>query len=421
MKVAKTGSCQTIQAMTGRPAGAGAPGSAGMRGALVGQGAPKAYRTPAGQGASNTYRSLQSQGVSARSTAGGASTTDTVELSAKFRRDGGTAPSGAAESRQSVEQLLDALRARYPGIHILTGLQADEAHLKELAAGLGAGSHLILTDEFLERMGNSEEDYQECRNILTEMLEQLSTEEPWFKGRGILLKKDQAVSWVVPDPKDDLVQMLEEKKQKAEEARRLLEAHKDTKEDNQIRFHSSSYNTTASYAKLARAGSRSAVQMVMSEARRSIGSLRLVVCYGDEKERVKAGMAIRSMQKLLLRGRRKINRLQEETLLEIRKKKAKEQNEEKRVRQLKLELEKKRTKRYSADGAIALEGRLDDNALEWYKRCHPDKAGDYAAETGSIPAGFTGTGEPVAGGAGQGAAGGGFTADQVVVSSAVTF
>lgn len=410
MKVAGTGIRQTIPAGSGRPADQGVLGASGRRDAF------------AGQSLSGTYGALRDQGTpDLCSTPGGAPMTDTVEISAQFRRTADTASSEPAWS-SSIQSLLDALRTSYPGIQILTGLKTDEVHLKELAAGLGTGSHLIITDEFLERMGSSEEDYRECRNILTEMMEQLSTEEPWFKGKGILLKQDQALSWMVPDSQHELVQMLEEKKREAEEARRLLEAHKDIREENKIKVHASSYNTSASYAKLARAGNRSAVQLVMSEARRSIGTLRLVTCYGDEKERVKAGMAIRSMQKLLLRGRRKINRLQEESLLEIRKKRAKEQQEEKRVRQLKLELEKKRTKRYSADGAIALEGRLDDNALEWYRRCHPDRDQDSMAAAGNIPDGSYGAGGIPGGAVGQGAGGGGsFTAEQVVITSAAVF
>ncbi len=121
------------------------------------------------------------------------------------------------------------------------------------------------------------------------------------------------------------------------------------------------------YARLAGASSKAQVRSAMSEARRSIGSLQMAASMGETmKERNKARAAISSLQKLLLRGSRKIRRLNEEELVRLRKKRAVKKKKEE---QLRLELQKKRNARYMADRAILMEGHLDDvnNAFRFRK------------------------------------------------------
>lgn len=138
---------------------------------------------------------------------------------------------------------------------------------------------------------------------------------------------------------------------------------KNSPTDEWKRQFSYKYNDNGSataYTRMASASTKSQVRGAMGEAHRNMASLRLVVAFGDDKDKAKAKAAISSLQKLLTRGKRKMRRLDEETLVKIKKDRAEKKNELKRARQMKLELEKKRTRRQLADSMLRTEGMLDD-------------------------------------------------------------
>ena len=74
---------------------------------------------------------------------------------------------------------------------------------------------------------------------------------------------------------------------------------------------------------------------------------------------MKAGRAIRSLQKLLARGNRKIRRLDRESSLKRQKKHAEKARKEKKVLQIRLEMKKSRSARYGADYRLVREGLAD--------------------------------------------------------------
>ena len=98
---------------------------------------------------------------------------------------------------------------------------------------------------------------------------------------------------------------------------------------------------------------------MLGDVHRSIGNLRLAACFGDEEERTKADRAIRSLQKLLARGSRKIRRLERESSLKLQKKHAEKARKEKKVLQIRLEMKKRRAARYGADYSLVREGLAD--------------------------------------------------------------
>ncbi len=98
---------------------------------------------------------------------------------------------------------------------------------------------------------------------------------------------------------------------------------------------------------------------MLGDVHRSIGNLRLAACFGDEEERTKADRAIRSLQKLLARGSRKIRRLDRESSLKLQKKHAEKARKEKKVLQIRLEMKKRRAARYGADYSLVREGLAD--------------------------------------------------------------
>ena len=108
-----------------------------------------------------------------------------------------------------------------------------------------------------------------------------------------------------------------------------------------------------------------------------MGNLRTVVSLGSQKEAAKARAAISSIQKALVRGSRKIRKLNEEELTKIKKKRA---TEKKKQEKLKLELQKKRNARKISDRGIAMEGHLADanHAVQFRNRDEEERYMDYS-------------------------------------------
>ena len=123
---------------------------------------------------------------------------------------------------------------------------------------------------------------------------------------------------------------------------------------------------------------------------------------------------MRSLQKLLTRGSRKLRKLDQEELLGIRKKHAEKARKEKRVRQIKLELKKRRSARKGADYRLIREGISDTYRILGGKSDRKD----YELER-EMSAGLYGGGAVDAGAA----MGGGmeFSASEVVIMPEVEF
>lgn len=335
---------------------------------------------------------------------------DSVELSADGKQI-------AAETRNS--NLFDILSRDYPEITILAEGQNGTHNVREIAAQLGKGAYVVVSQEFLERMGRSKEDYETCKSVLKEALQRLSSgENGGTVSQGVYLSESKAVTWYVPDQSD------------AETVKKMVEATKEKvgnsfNEVSEIGMQQSavdyrrpvvvSYSTAKHFSSMARAGSKGEVQMVMSDVYQSINNLRVVAVYGEEKERVKARQAIRSLQKLLAKGGRKIKKLGQEEILSVRKKRAEKAQKEKKVRQIKIELKKMRSARKGSDYRLIQEGISEEYRILGNR--HGRNEYEYDRLAGSF--------DPYAGGTadiGMGLAGGAdFSAADVVVSSETTF
>lgn len=262
----------------------------------------------------------------------------------------------SADWSGKVEEFLEQMEQEYSGISIVIGDAANCTSIPKLAAGLGGGTHLVVTGEFLKRMGSSKEEFFKCKTAMTEILEKLAGEAGKYLGNGAVLKEKSITPWSVPMP---------EKQESGlsfpasgQDAKYGFSTIDDWKRRFSVKY--TNYGASVAYGRLAGASTKGQVRTVMSEAHRSMASLRLVVALGDDKDKVKARAAIGSLQKLLVRGKRKMRRLDEETLLKIKKNRAQKQNELKKARQMKQELERRRSSRHSADHALRAEGMLDD-------------------------------------------------------------
>ena len=289
--------------------------------------------------------------------------------------------------RKAVNEELATLQKDFSKVHIVIGTGIDQDNLAATAAALGGGKHLIISSEWLEKMGADAQSLEKGKEILRQVLTQLSKDSEGLLAQGAYVGEDEVRMWAA-------------------------------KNKSRIRVSSSAFSVSGLYSKLAGASSKGQVQSAMGEARRSMGTLRMVASLGSQKEQAKARSAINSIQKLLVRGSRKIRRLNEEELTKIKKKKA---TEKKKAEKLKIELQKKRNARKIADRGIAMEGHLADvnHAFRFRNRDEEERylnyspyaaAADVSMPVDTIPAGAVGADIP-----------GGIAAADITVSEAVTF
>lgn len=323
-----------------------------------------------------------------------------------------------AAAETAISDLFNILSKDYPGITILSKKQGGAHDIRQMAAQLGQGTYLVVSQEFLDRMARSREDYEACKTALTEALKRLSAGGEGVEARGTYLGETKAVSWYVPEQAetDAAKKMADALKNSLTSSSGSLEGgiQKTSENDFTKRVHVS-YSSMNHFSGLARADSKVAVKKVMSDVHRSINNLRLATVYGSEKERVKAGKAMRSLQKLLARGSRKIRKLDQEELLGVRKKHAEKARKEKRVRQIKLELKKRRSARKGADYRLIREGLSDQYMLLGDRRGRKDYEPAFPGENILLyGGGIADIGAGMSGGIE-------FTASEVVVSAETTF
>lgn len=312
------------------------------------------------------------------------------------------AASGSLEER--MKKILDTLSQNFPGISFTYADGKDFVNLKKEAATLGYGKHLVLSQAFLTRMGKSEQDFEDCKAALISSVLSLAEGQ----ADGIYLGETLATPWTIGKKAEDntregLSQMLENLKQ--------ANAKSSSKNDFHLSASNVSYQTAPLYTKLAQSGNKQLVQSVMSEAYRNIASLRLVSCLGESEDRVKAQKAIRSLQRLLMRGRQKVKQLDKETLLQLKRKRAQKRQEEEKERELMKELKKQQNKRRNRDKIIEKEGRNADWEIERMKNYFPSMEFSLPMETGTST-GVTGGGA---------AAGEAVSCEQISMSAAVAF
>lgn len=322
--------------------------------------------------------------------------------------------------RKAVIEELATLQKDFSKVHIVIGTGMDQDNLAATAAGLGKGKHLIISAEWLEQMGTDAESLEKGKEVLRQVLTQLSKDSEGLLSQGAYIGEEEVRMWAGKNPvsgqeeKDD---PFAEEKRVIEQMKKMTEEMKAAKNKSRIKVSSSAFSVSGLYARMAGANSKGQVQSAMGEARRSMASLRMVASLGSQKEQAKARSAISSIQKLLARGSRKIRRLNEEELTKIEKKK---ETEKKKAEKLKVELQKKRNARKIADRGIAMEGHLADvnHAFQFRNRDEEERYlnySPYAAESDiSMPV------DTIAAGAGADISGG-IAASDIVVSEAVPF
>ena len=317
------------------------------------------------------YRQLAAQEPSARPPFGrqtaSAEHCDTLTLSA--------GPCVEPDSAASVAETLQALNQAFPQITITLTGSLTAAELPQVVAGLGQGSHLLLSQDFLTRMAQSQADFRFCQQLLTAACQQLTANQGSALSTGAYLTDQELTFWSArpKETTDTLAQLLQQSQQLTSMLQKLSEK-RESQQDFRLCCRPSSYSTTGQYGRLANAHSKGTVQAVLSEAHRSMASLRMVSALEGGEEQVKANRALRSLNKLLMRGHRKMKRLDQEALTKMRQKRAQRLHQDRAAGQLRQELAKKRLSRHLADGMLRQDGIRQWPSIQRWRRYDPENA-----------------------------------------------
>lgn len=249
---------------------------------------------------------------------------------------------------RAVNEVLESLRDSFPGIQIVTGSAQDGDELRQLAAGLGGGKHMVIDQAFLDKMAQGPEEFQEGCETLMRLLRALNLTDM----TGIYVSEDKAQTWQYFE-KSPAAEQLE----KAKQLLHWFAEMNKPKEQKKTIFVTNprNYSTKGKYHRLARAASVGQVNLLISDINSAIDNLQGEAMSSGENA-AKARRAIRSLRTLLQRATRKISRLQAEQLLSAKKKRAEREQKQEEANQLRRAQKEQRTKRKRADATTATGG-----------------------------------------------------------------
>lgn len=284
---------------------------------------------------------------------------DVVNISEKDSQTGNLAA--------SAQEVLKELAQNYPGISITVSEDSGGRSTAEIAAEAGAGLHIIISREFMDRMSSSQEEFDTCIKILLETVTRLNSLQGKGKGAGVYLDEKKASFWqVIPENGDNqtAASQIGGQSQGLLELMQSLSGKKDGGPIKMSSGSSPSSNVASIYAKVARASSQFDVREALSKARREIMSLQMTAAMGEDKEQVKARAAIRSLNKLLVRGNQKIKKLDKEQMLAIRRQRARQREELEEAREMEQERQRMKRRRRNEDNKLVEDGRREKNHID---------------------------------------------------------
>ncbi len=252
------------------------------------------------------------------------------------------------------KKTLEQLKELYPSLDII--IAKSESSVSDLAVSLGKGTHLVISEEFLKRMSSSAEEFGKCSNALTEIARQLSEQSGRHYASGAYVGESGASFWSVETP----VRLPETSGQDSGLDRLMNQNPVNTPKISKTSNH---YQVSGYYNKVAAAKSKMQVQFVMSDIHRCMINLRMATLSSDEKESMKAKKALRSLNKLLSRGNRKIKQLNQEDMTRARQKRAEREMKEKKAKLARLELKRMHSDRNRKDRLIEQEGMWDEAGI----------------------------------------------------------
>lgn len=317
--------------------------------------------------------------------------------------------------REEAERILAELAKRYPKIHVSVGDEKTGDDIAKLAAALGKGNHFLVSEEFLKRMCSSEEEFQKCREALEEIVKKLSGQSK-EGANGVFVGKSEAVFWSVGQ---DRFQDTGSQQSVLTNPESIGLPAPDLKQKDALKVKATlQCNVSRRYVRMAGANSKNQVQAVMSDVRRDIVNLRMASSFGDREDQLKANRVIRSLNKLLTRGGRKIKCLNREETVAARERKAERERELEEKLRAAVELKKRKNARVGGDKALLMEGMTEQARIRgcrYYQRARDAYLESSLTYTPNFSFGAS------AGGVDTGSLGGKIESSDVVISDTMSF
>lgn len=255
---------------------------------------------------------------------------------------------------------LENLSQNYKDVTIYVVNTNDYNDIDKLALGLGNGKHLVVSKDFIEKMGTSAEAYNKGKTILEETLKQLTNSNVDIKSTGAYVDEKGITFWntyekVKPlnNNHDNIFDTMKKMQEQVDELRNKFKI---------IKANSALSAPIDIYSKLARARSIPEVKSVVSTARYKISKLKAMLrdCEDNEKNKIKAAM--RQLEKAITRSYRKVRDLSQESNLSHEKTTAEIKDNKKLAEHKRNELYRRRAIRHIRERA-----QMDEaNPLYYY-------------------------------------------------------
>lgn len=268
----------------------------------------------------------------------------------------------------------DVLQSLFPGLQAdIVGLNSEEA-IRQYASQAGGGLHLAVAPDFVEWMLSSPEALAEGKQILSDVFKALMEE---VSALGEMGRRPLAAGAVVGENGSFFIYTAgEEQKENAAPAdpvsalKSLLESSKAAYEGVFGRVNlkrKASYSAARDLFFLSQVGTEMDVRTIIS---RTYGSMFMLKAGKKGYAKGVVEQTVKQMEAVIVRAKTKMKALKKEAALDRQCRRAEEERQLKRAKQLRLELERQRSLRAVRENAqiyefyAPLSGRRMDGRLD---------------------------------------------------------
>lgn len=255
--------------------------------------------------------------------------------------------------KTKVQETLNTLKNTYKEVNIVTNTLFGSQAIQQYAAKAGEGAYLVVSENFLNRMAQGASAFENGKELLEMVLQQLSKGNTNGAGIGAYLDENSVRYWfAVPEKEIPTVPQTENKPKTLfdwmQEAKEKAEKLK-----SKFKVSSSIYSTPMQiYSKLSRASSVQQVKNVSYTAGHKIYQLKVALSQADSKDRDKIRAVLGQLQRAVVKARGKVRNLEEENRMKMRMRKAEKQDQMKKAQQISYLLKKKQAARRSREHAL---------------------------------------------------------------------
>lgn len=274
---------------------------------------------------------------------------------------------GSTDWAKATADLLEKLQSRYDNVNFLVVSDNLMQNRPALAASLGTGRHLVMTESFLTRMTGDSESFLRGQLLLEQAAGQLAAQKDDSTGVGVFLEQNKMTFWSAAplkekdQDKNSLTAMLSEMAKQSAKPNKLASMLQSNKNKSLYR------SAMTAYRRISAAGSESSVRGAMAGARQNRAALLSLMRTGTQAEKQQARNAIAHLDQAILSGSKKIKNLRQEDemsrkkrRLEVKKQQAqlKSKREKARLERMREELKKTKILHRLSEHAASQNGQM---------------------------------------------------------------